>query len=169
MENHTPLKRHQAIISFSKDHHFGLLLVWKIRQGIKKTVSADRISKYVLFFFKEDLEKHFKEEEQLLFIKLPVNDILRRQAEADHNIIYKLIDEIRRNMNDIFLLNQLADALEKHIRFEERELFNHLQNNIRIKDLEIIAKRSSNNNSEIDEKWEDVFWEIKKNENEYSA
>ncbi|MDE3143391.1 MAG: hemerythrin domain-containing protein [Bacteroidota bacterium] len=169
MENHTPLKRHRAIISFSKDHHFGLLLVWKIKEGIKKSVSPERISKYVLFFFKEDLEKHFKEEEQLLFIKLPVNDILRKQAEADHYIIYKLIDEIGKNMNDIPLLDQLADTLEKHIRFEERELFNHLQNNIHAEDLEIIATRLANNSNEIDEKWEDVFWEIKKQENEYSG
>lgn len=161
-EKPNPIKRHQAIISFSKDHHFGLLLVWKIRQGIKKGVSTDRISKYVLFFFKEDLVKHFKEEEQLLFIKLPSNDILRKQAEAEHQTIYKLIDDIGKNMSDTFLLNQLADALEKHIRFEERELFNHLQKNINAEDLEIVAKRLSNNSNEIDEKWEDVFWEIKK-------
>jgi hypothetical protein len=67
MKNRAPIKRHQAIVSFSKDHHFGLLLVWKIRKGLNKTVDPVRISNYVTFFLKEDLEKHFKEEEQLLF------------------------------------------------------------------------------------------------------
>ena len=67
MKTSTPLKRHPAIVSFSKDHHFGLLLVWKIRQGLAKAVDAERISKYVLYFFREDLEKHFQEEERLLF------------------------------------------------------------------------------------------------------
>lgn len=62
MKDHTPLKRHQAIVSFSRDHHFGLLLVWKIRQGLNKAVTAERISNYVLFLFKEDIEKHFREE-----------------------------------------------------------------------------------------------------------
>lgn len=68
MKDQAPIKRHQAIISFSKDHHFGLLLVWKIRQVLEKAVNAERISKYVVYFFKEDLEKHFKDEELLLFV-----------------------------------------------------------------------------------------------------
>ncbi|MBK5271817.1 MAG: hemerythrin domain-containing protein [Bacteroidia bacterium] len=160
MKDHAPIKRHQAIISFSKDHHFGLLLVWKIRQGLNKAVNAERISNYVLFFFKEDLEKHFKEEEQLLFNKLPVDDVLRKQAEADHQSIYELVAAIEKKKDDAVLLNQLADELEKHIRFEERELFNHLQNNIKVDDLEEIAKRFSNSSKAIDEKWEDVFWGI---------
>lgn len=162
MENHTPQKRHQAIVSFSKDHHFGLLLVWKIRQGLNKAVNPERISNYVTFFFKEDLENHFKEEEQLLFCKLPVGNKLRKQAEADHLAIYKLVAAIEKKKDDEILLNQLADELEKHIRFEERELFNHLQDNIKADDLEAIANRLPNSGKVIDEKWKDVFWEIKK-------
>ena len=69
MKNHAPIKRHQALVSYSKEHHFGLLLVWKIRQGLMNAVSPERIGKYVLFFFNEDLKTHFKEEEQLLFCK----------------------------------------------------------------------------------------------------
>ncbi len=162
MENHTPQKRHQAIGSFSKDHHFGLLLVWKIRQGLGKSVNPERISNYVTFFFKEDLEKHFTEEEQLLFSELPADDVLRKQAESDHQAIYKLVTAIEKKKDDAVLLNNLADELEKHIRFEERELFNHLQDNIKADDLEAIANRFPNSSKAIDEKWEDVFWEIKK-------
>lgn len=162
MKDNTPIKRQQAMISFSKDHHFGLLLVWKIRQGLEKGINAERISKYVLFFFKEDLEKHFKDEEELLFCKLPVDDTLRKQAEADHQSIYNLVNAIDENKNDTSLLKQLAIELEKHIRFEERKLFIHLQNNIKADDLELIEKRFSNNGKTIDEKWEDVFWKIKK-------
>ena len=162
MKNQAPIKRHQAIVSFSKDHHFGLLLVWKIRQGLNKAVNPERISNYVTFFFKEDLEKHFKEEEQLLFSKLPADDILKKKAEGDHQAIYKLVAAIEKKKDDAILLNQLADELEKHIRFEERELFNHLQGNIKGDDLEAIANRFPNSSKTIDEKWEDVFWEIKK-------
>jgi iron-sulfur cluster repair protein YtfE (RIC family) len=162
MKEQTPIKRHPAIVSFSKDHHFGLLLVWKIRQGLNKAVNPERISNYVLFFFKEDLENHFKEEEQLLFNKLAIDDTLRKRAETDHRSIYKLIVAIEKNKADATLLNQLADELEKHIRFEERELFNHLQNNIKADDLEVIARRFSNSGKIVDEKWEDSFWNVKK-------
>ena len=162
MKNQTPIKRHQAVVSFSKDHHFGLLLVWKIRQGLGKSVNAERISKYVVYFFKEDLEKHFKDEEQLLFCRLPVDDALRKRAEEEHQSIYNLVNAIDENKNDTKLLNQLANELEKHIRFEERELFNHLQKKLMPADLELIEKRVSNDGKTVDEKWEDVFWEIKK-------
>ena len=60
MKDHAPIKRHQAIVSFSKDHHFGLLLVWKIRQGLNKAVSAERISNYVLFFLRKTLKNILK-------------------------------------------------------------------------------------------------------------
>ena len=162
MKDHTPIKRHQAIVSFSRDHHFGLLLVWKIRQGLEKAISTERISNYALFFFKEDLQKHFKEEEEMLFCKLPPADDLRKQAEVDHHAIYQLTTAICENKNDAHLLNQLADKLENHIRFEERELFNHLQGNIAAEELEEIEKRISNGNNTIDEKWRDHFWNIKK-------
>lgn len=162
MKIQAPIKRHQAIVSFSKDHHFGLLLVWKIRQGLNKAVNPERISNYVTFFFEEDLEKHFKEEEQLLFSKLAADDLLRKQAEEDHQVIYKLVSAIEKKRDDVDLLFKLADELEKHIRFEERELFNHLQVTIKASDLEVIANRFSNSTNTIDEKWGDVFWETKK-------
>lgn len=162
MKDNTPIKRHLAMVSFSKDHHFGLLLAWKIRQGLKKVVNAERISKYVVYFFKADLKKHFNDEEQFLFCKLPESDVLRKRAEADHQSIYNLVNDIDKNKNDTKLLTQLANELEKHIRFEERELFNHLQEKITPADLELIEKRISSNGKTIDEKWNDVFWEIKK-------
>ena len=126
MKTTAPIKRHEAIISFSKDHHFGLLLVWKIRQGLTNNIAPERISKYVLYFFKEDLEKHFSEEELLLFSKLKVDDPFRTRAEADHYAVRRLIELISVSKNNPAQLNQLADLLETHIRFEERDLFNHL-------------------------------------------
>ena len=149
------------MISFSRDHHFGLLLVWKIRQGLKKDIAPERISKYVLYFFKEDLEKHFSEEEHLLFCKLEVDDPFRTRAESDHFAVRRLIELISGSKNTPALLNQLADLLETHIRFEERELFNRLQETMIEEDLARIANRLVNNGQLVDEKWEDPFWDTK--------
>jgi hemerythrin-like domain-containing protein len=157
MKDHAPIKRHQALVSFSKEHHFGLLLVWKIRQGLDNAVSAERISKYVLFFFNEDLKTHFKEEEELLFSKLPATDALRVRAEEEHKEIYHLTALIKQTVSDEKLLRQFADTLDKHIRFEERVLFNHLQTHIPGGELEEISKRFSNS-VDPDSKWEDIFW-----------
>ena len=146
------------MVSFSKEHHFGLLLVWKIKQGFTKHIDPERISNYVLFFFKEDLNIHFKDEETMLFTQLPETDELRIKAETDHQNIYHLIENIEANKKDTHALLVLADALDKHIRFEERSLFNHLQNNMDEKSLEAIEKRMSQGDSNIDAKWEDLFW-----------
>jgi len=162
MNVHTPLKRHQALVSFSKDHHFGLLLVWKIRQGLNKAVNPERISNYVIYIFKQDLEKHFREEEQLLLSKLTICDVMRKRTETDHMAISNLVAVIEEKKDDTALLTQMADVLEEHIRFEERELFNHLQNHISPADLELIQERFSNNSKSIDENWSDVFWSIAK-------
>ena len=108
---------------------------------------------FIRDYFKEDLEKHFTEEEQLLFSKLPADDVLRKQAESDHKTIYKLVAAIEKKKDNPMLLNQLADELEKHIRFEERELFNHMQDIFTTADLEVIANRFSNSDMAIDKKW----------------
>lgn len=162
MKNNPPIKRHPSMVSFSKDHHFGLLLVWKIRDGLKKAVDANRIGNYVEYFFKEDLAQHFSDEEKLLFSQLPAEDGLRKRAEAEHQTIYNIVKQIAEKKDDTVLLNQLADELEKHIRFEERELFNHIQEILEPAELEEIAKRFSADSKAIDEKWDDYFWVEKK-------
>ncbi|WP_343691287.1 hemerythrin domain-containing protein [Chitinophaga sp.] len=127
MEHPKPIKRSQAFVQLSKDHHLGLLLVWRVRQDLMKGTNGKEISSYVIDFFNNDLKQHFKEEEDYLFSKLPATDLLREQAEGEHRAICNLVASIRRNNADTALLRQFGDLLEAHIRFEERTLFNHLQ------------------------------------------
>ncbi|MDE3212230.1 MAG: hemerythrin domain-containing protein [Bacteroidota bacterium] len=159
MDENTPIKRHPAMVSFSKDHHFGLLLVWKIRQGIKKEVSSVRISNYVLHFFEIDLKQHFQEEEQLLFPKLPAGNPLRQKAEEDHRKILQLLNDIAHDKGNLALLNRMALEVEAHIRFEERELFGYLQAHMGEKELEALLSRAPINSYQAADQWEDVFWE----------
>lgn len=127
METHKPIKRSKAFVQFSREHHFGLLQVWQIRQDIANGIDTQLISKHTLDFFNKDLRAHFKREEDHLFSKLPAGDLLREQAEKEHSQLYQLIDNISQNKSDNQLLTQFANLLEAHIRFEERILFNHLQ------------------------------------------
>jgi len=128
MKKNKPIKRNPAIVEFSKDHHFALLLIWKIREGLKKSIEPSRISKYVIYFFENDLLNHFQDEETILFNKLSKDNALRIQAETDHKDIYTLIDKLCSKPDERSLLEKFANTLEKHIRFEERALFNHILN-----------------------------------------
>lgn len=161
METKKPIKRNPAIVEFSKEHHFVLLLTWKIKEGLKKSIDPERISRYVLHIFDTDLIRHFDEEEIILFSKLPPGNEQRIQVEAEHKNIKQLIAELRNKTNDLSLLSKFADTLEKHIRFEEREFFNHLQQNLNDNVLTEIASLIKPRTHESDTAWDDIFWEIK--------
>jgi len=159
MNKPTPIKRHPSLASFSRDHHFGLLLVWKIRQGLAKGVDITRIANYVLYAFDNDLRQHFKEEEELMFNKLPELDTLRKQAENEHAAIYSLVEKLRSELTNHQLLTKFAQLLQDHIRFEERVLFPHMEKTFSTADLDIVATYGGNTPGEIDAGWEDQFWQ----------
>ncbi len=121
------MKRHESIVALSREHHFGLLFCWKIRQGIKNQVPAERILPYIAYFWKQHLKSHFDEEETLLFA--PLKDDLVAQAIGEHRHIRSLVETLSQgneNPTPDSLLS-LADAVDNHIRFEERTLFPHIE------------------------------------------
>ncbi len=153
-----PIKRSPALIQFSRDHHFALLLIWKIRQGLRFGIELQRIAAYINFFFKNYLKDHFKEEEELLFTHLDKNNELRKTAEEDHKLIRVLEGEIQID-SDIFLLAEFADRLESHIRFEERIVFAHLQNLLSENQLLLIEEQMQSKQINLNEdNWDDTFW-----------
>jgi hypothetical protein len=157
-----PIKRSPALVAFSKDHHFGLLLVWKIRQGLRTGISPVRITNYVLFFYKEHLVLHFEDEEKFLFSPFSADDQLVKQALDDHAHLHNLVRLLEAKFDDLALLEQLAGDLERHIRFEERELFNHFQATLDEDRLSELVKTMPDRPAIKDEDWEDRFWEYKK-------
>jgi hemerythrin-like domain-containing protein len=162
METKKPLKRNPAMVTFSKDHHFALLLVWKIREGLKKEIETSRIGNYIIHFFDTDLIFHFQEEETLLFNKLPSDNLLRIQAEEEHKLIKLEVDALRNNLQDKIGAENFANILEKHIRFEERKLFNYLQETFSEDELTEIAEAMDSRKREHEIAWKDEFWIVAK-------
>jgi len=159
MSTRNPIKRSAAIAEFSRDHHFALLLVWKIREGLKNSIEPERVGRYAVHYFDGELLPHFKAEEELLFVKISKDNQLRKQAEEDHKNIYGLIENIRSNQGSNELLQNFADSLEKHVRFEERELYNFLQENIPEAGLTEIASQLKLRQHEAEVLWADPFWQ----------
>ncbi|HLG33532.1 MAG TPA: hemerythrin domain-containing protein [Bacteroidia bacterium] len=158
MKTAQPLKRNPALVRFSQDHHYALLCVWKIREGLRKTVSAERISRYVLHFFETDLQHHLTEEEEKVFAKLPKDNAMRIEAQEQHKEIFLLVKELKQNPGDRNLLENFADTLEKYIHFEERRLFHYLQQVLSDNELDRISKTTVSAVHEPEEAWSDVFW-----------
>lgn len=150
-----PIKRHKGLQALSREHHQGLLLSWKIRAGLKKGVSIDRIKNYCDFFFKEELLNHFNIEEQHIFTLLDSNNELVKKALAEHRRLKRLF---LKKTSDMKTIIAIEEELEQHIRFEERILFNKIQEQASEKQLIKIEKLHNNINSKI-ESWKDKFWE----------
>lgn len=156
-----PIKRNPALVEFSRDHHYGLLLVWKIRQGQRAAINPARIGDYVSFFYQEDLRHHFADEEAYLFPLLSGHDAQRRRAEREHAEIRSLAGSIREEPFNTDWLSQFAQLLEADIRFEERELFNQLQLTIGNDRLLELLKEIPERPHIEEGAWKDEFWGLK--------
>ena len=124
------MKRHQSLAHLSREHH-GALIVARLLQSdapAYKSLPADIDGKtlYALKFYKEELIKHFEEEEKVLKLVTGVNaalDLLVDTIFREHQELHVLFKSINNHSRVTAHLDELGKALEIHIRKEERELF----------------------------------------------
>jgi hemerythrin-like domain-containing protein len=153
-----PIKRNSNIVELSRDHHFGLLFCWKIKEGIKLNIDESRINNYINFFWDSHLEKHFLEEEDLLFKK--IQDDLCQKAMNEHQIIKNKISllKIKSEQAQHHYL-ELITLINQHIRFEERVLFPHLEMILSEEELNKIGENLKKGHQEIFvDNFSDEFW-----------
>ena len=157
METKKPIKRDKNLQPLSRDHHHSLLLCWKIRTGFSKEVPVERIKRYSDWFFEHHIGPHFELEEKHMFPVLGKNDPLVKKAISEHRRLGRLFDDTEDIPKSLSLIEE---ELEQHIRFEERVLFNEIQQVATEKQLRTISKLHT------DEKFidntDDPFWEQEK-------
>jgi hypothetical protein len=149
-----PIKRAEYLKTLSREHHHGLLLCWKIKTGFSKGVSIDRMKLYLDWFFKNHLQPHFEIEEKYIFPILGNENILIKQAIEEHKLITSLFCNTSQIETSI---RQIQVDLEKHIRFEERVLFNEIQKMASSENMETIVKLHKS--EKFIDNTTDVFWE----------
>ncbi|MEJ7626878.1 MAG: hemerythrin domain-containing protein [Ferruginibacter sp.] len=151
-----PIKRSVYLAPLSREHHESLLLGWKIRSGIKKNISSDRILLYCLWFWKNHLQKHFNDEEKGFVQILGSDHTLFLLMVKDHKKIKKLLTSMAEKKKDNYTgLEEFTDALTTHIRFEERVLFKYIQQTASHEQLEAFAKMHTTHTLP---EWQDEFW-----------
>ena len=162
MSDIKPIKRSEHIVQLSKDHHFTLLFCWKIRSGVKAQIEPIRMIRYVQYFWEQHMKPHFSAEETLLFA--PVKDVLVEKALEQHAAIRGQINSLNAQQQDVIAqLSTLADIVDDHVRFEERELFPYLESVLSNDQLETIGKTlaSTEEPGKLDD-YADQFWMKKK-------
>lgn len=150
-----PIKRHSALQPLSREHHHSLLLCWKIRQGFKKNIPVERIKQYADWYWEHQLTDHFKEEETVLFPILGNDNKLVKKAITEHRRLRRLFEEEKELTKSLGLIEE---ELDRHIRFEERVLFNEIQSAATPEQLQDLENHQ--NREVIKDDWEDPFWEV---------
>ena len=147
------MKRHDALVQLSRDHHFGLLLCWKLKEGLKKEIAVERMEKYIRLFYSTNLKDHFAEEEESIFKILGNDHPLIAEAISQHQIFRKMVENGFKNPEEIETFRAL---LELHIRTEERVIFPEIEKQATDEQLEAILNL---NHPELKEpEYDDLFW-----------
>ena len=154
-----PIKRSLQLTPLSKDHHDGLLFAWKIKQGLKNGADTKVVAEYVQWFWNNHLQEHFNEEEQILAPHLPPENELLQQMLDEHQEIEAMI-RINENIPDESLLAKLAQLIDDHIRFEERQLFSYAEKVIPEKELNLIYGQLLKEAAQC-KNWDNEFWKKK--------
>ena len=125
-----PIHRHDALAPFSRDHYVGLVQARHlIRAAGADDAERHRAIAEFIEAWRDDILSHFEDEERLLLSLMADSDQQRMLAE--HRRLAELESNVRGQRKqaspDPDLLRETGELLEQHIRWEERELFNRLQ------------------------------------------
>lgn len=150
----TPIKRHQALQNLSREHHDALVFVLRLKKGLAKNAKISDMQNYCNWFWKAYLVAHFQMEEVHLFPLLGDGHLLIISAKKQHRQLKQLFNHSAKNETDF---KQIVTLLEKHIRFEERKLFNLIQNTVAEERLKQFEKLHSK--QQICGNWTTQFWQ----------
>jgi iron-sulfur cluster repair protein YtfE (RIC family) len=150
------MKRHPALYTLSHDHHQGLILAQQLKKsapqykGMPSTLEDKK--EYTISFYKAELVKHFKDEEEILFPavknKNAEADKLISEIISEHRKMESLVSELEKAKHVEHLLDELGQLLEKHIRKEERELFVEIEKVLSDDELKVISDKISQSRKE---------------------
>ena len=118
------MKRAVALQPLSHQHHNSLMACLLINKGIQKNADPKIISDFIGNLYQEDLVPHFNKEEQLVFPSLP--PLTRNLLHREHETLRILAERVNKEKSNQ-VISTFSKLLEQHVRFEERIIFNEVQ------------------------------------------
>lgn len=145
-----PIKRTIELQPLSRQHHNGLLFCFFIEKGIKKHADKILMKDFCMYFWENDLQHHF-EIEEINLAKFSSYDLLREGISRmlDEHLYIRKFFQNPEVLVEYSIFDQLQLLIDKHIRFEERELFPLIQSTIspdEMQELGLAFENELNNN-----------------------
>lgn len=144
------MKRLKQLYYLSWDHQSTLMEVFKILKYLNSLSDSEVLEKknFIINHYENDLLLHFRTEEETLLprmiLKKDVNKELIKKTLDEHILIHSQIILLKKEKSEISkiksILKEIAETLNNHIRFEERQLFEHSQVILSEEDFDEIEK-----------------------------
>lgn len=140
------MKRHETLAPLSREHHAALILAQLLKKGapVYKDLPTGKEEKiiYAQNMFQNSLKEHFEKEELLIKkVQHCHADIekLGREIMAEHQQLTEFFLSLDKATNQEDSMDYLGNALDTHIRKEERVLFPLIQQHCTEKELQEIG------------------------------
>ncbi|MCP5112301.1 MAG: hemerythrin domain-containing protein [bacterium] len=133
--------RDASLIPLSHQHHNGLALCVLTERDLCADASPEAVAKQakrIVERFEIELVNHFAVEEEILFPACP--SPLVDELTGEHRRMESLAAQLRDNPT-LDLVRQFIEILRGHIRREENELFQQIQNNLPRSTLDDLGKQ----------------------------
>ncbi len=156
------MKREQQLQPLSHQHHNGLMAVLLLKKGVEKQADTTVMDDFIVSVWNGELRNHFIKEEVYLHphvLQIPSLMEKYELMKAEHHQIRHLIDAIRNGDSNTALITDFYTLLEKHIRFEERELFPFIQEHIQQEQLDELGRNLQVLESKACSDYPVKFWE----------
>lgn len=142
------MKRHPGLVPLSEDHHHELAQARRLRRAADGP-AAERLAAaaaYAAVFFTDTVE-HFRREEEVVFPLYAAHagrdDPLLARILREHMELHGLARTLRAEVAAADVtpetLRVLGDLLHDHVRAEERELFEAIQQVVPATELDALA------------------------------
>lgn len=117
------MKRSPPLLSLSREHHEALVLAHRASQVDPHSAAAREQRQHLLVRWPAQFAPHFAVEERVLLPALAAAGHTKAVAQAltQHAQLRALFERLQ--SGDLTALAAWGDAMQAHVRFEERELF----------------------------------------------
>ena len=156
------MKRNKNLRTLSWEHHDGLVVAFRLQQGLKKGVKIPEMARYILHIWKNTLQLHFQREENAITPNLENKrdgKPLVKQMMGEHKTFKNLITMIKVDKVSRNSIDEFAKLLNHHIRFEERELFPELERLATKEEMAKIGLFLGQHHHRACNDWQPRFWQ----------
>ncbi len=136
-----PIQRHEALRPLSRDHHIALQLARGLQKDASPLLRAElprekgALVAHIQHVFREELAAHFDVEDRVLAPavagKAPDLDRLMSEIESEHAELQAFVASLSDPALDETAIDAVLDRfghmLERHVRREEREYYQRVQ------------------------------------------